>query len=480
MKSRLVSAADPTRNPISVILMLAWPIFLEQVLTALVQSVDTAMVGSLGAAATASVSISQNPINLINSVLMALGVGFTTMIARAVGAKEYEYSRLLIRQSILVVFTLGIPLSVLTFCLAPKIPVWMGGQPEILGDAENYIRIIAVSMLFRGLTMVLTAIYRGFGDSQTPMFINIGINIANVIGNFLLIYETRSVSVLGHSFTVWGAGLGVSGAALATSGTAVIGSLILLFLCFVPRAGLMQISLKEGFQPHKEVLKEVAYVSLPVMFERFSLSIAFVMTSSIIASLGTISLAANSLAGQTESLSFMPGFAFAAAATTLVGQSLGAGNEELARKYVRLCCIIGCIIMSVMSCVLFFFGKNIIALFTPDQQVIELGTKLLHILALIQIPQVLAMILSGTLRGAGDTQSPFLITLFSMWGVRILGSAIAVKVLHKDLPWVCAAMCTDNVVRFILYTYKYFQGKWANAASAPKFKKSDDSVPAEN
>lgn len=465
MKHRhIVSVTDPTSNPISIIVMLAWPIFLEQVLVSLVQSVDTAMVGSLGANATAAVSICQNPINLINSVILALGVGFTTMIARAVGAKQYEYSRLLIRQSIVVVVGLGIPLSALCFALSRKIPIWMGAAPEILDDAQTYVRIIACSMLFRSLLMVLTAIYRGFGDSSTPMMVNIGINLLNVAGNFFMIYKTRELIIFGHPITVWGAGLGVGGAALATTLSAMIGSISLLIICFLPRSGPMRIFLHENFRPSWKTLREVSRVSLPVMFERFSTSGAFVMTSAIIASIGTVSIAANSLAGQAESLSFMPGFAFGTAATTLVGQSLGAGSEALARKYVRLSCIIGSVVMFFMSCLLFFCSDGIISLFTPDARVIELGGRLLRILAFIQVPQMLAMVFSGALRGAGDTRSPFLITLSSMWGIRILGSVLAVKLLHKDLPWVCVIMCTDNIVRFFLYLWRYRQGKWVYAA----------------
>ena len=461
MKHRIVSVTDQSKHPLLIIVMLAWPIFVEQVLVSLVQSVDTAMVGALGANATASVSISQSPINLINSVIMALGVGFTTMIARAVGAKQFEYARKLIRQSIVVVFSLGIPLSVLCFVLSRQIPIWMGGAPEILDDAQSYIRIIAFSMLFRGLMMVLTAIFRGFGDSRTPMIINIGINLLNVVGNYLLIYPTHDVTLFGHTFTVWGAGWGVAGAALSTSGSQILGSLVLLFMCFTPRSGPMRISIHESFRPSKETIQEVFRVSLPVMFERFTTSGAFVITSSIIASLGTISLAANSLAGQAESLSFMPGFAFGTAVTTLVGQSLGADNVPLARKYVRLSGIIGSVVMFIMSIFLFIFSDGIISIFTPDAAVIELGGQLLRSLALIQVPQMLAMVFSGALRGAGDTKSPFLITLFSMWGVRILGSFIFVRLLGKDLPWVCAAMCTDNVVRFVLFLARYLQGKWA-------------------
>jgi putative MATE family efflux protein len=463
MRQRMVSVTDPTSNPFSVIITLAWPIFLEQVLVSLVQSIDTAMVGSLGANATASVAISQNPINLINSVILALGVGFTTMIARAVGAGQYDYSKLLIRQSIVVVIALGIPLSALCFALSRQIPIWMGAAPEILDDAQIYIRIIAFSMLFRGLLMVLTAIYRGFGDSRTPMLINVAINTLNVLGNYLLIYDVHDVTLFGHTFSVWGANLGVAGAALSTTCSQTLGSLTLLLMCFLPRSGPMRISVHDSFRPSRDTLQEVFRVSLPVMFERFTISGAFVMTSSIIATLGTVSLAANSLAAQAESLSFMPGFAFGTAATTLVGQSLGANREDLARKYVRLSGWIGSIVMLFMSFLLFILSENIIALFTPDEQVIVLGGQLLKILAFIQVPQMLAMVYSGALKGAGDTKSPFLITLFSMWGVRILGSILVVRVFHKDLRWVCAAMCLDNIVRFFLYLYRYLQGKWVTA-----------------
>ena len=459
MKQHTVSVVDSGRSPLSVIVLLAWPIFLEQVLVALVQSIDTAMVGSLGAAATASVSISQNPINLINSVILALGVGFTTMIARAVGAGQLDYARTLIRQAILVVIALGLPLSVMTFCLARQIPQWMGAEAAIIPDAAAYIRIIALSMLFRGMMMVLTAIYRGFGDSHTPMLVNGGINLFNIIGNYLLIYPTHTVQLLGREWTIWGAGWGVSGAAASTSLAEVAGALVLLALCFT-RSGPMHISPRDNFRPQWGTLREVFTVSTPIIFERFTTSGAFVVTSAIIASLGTVSIAANSLAAQAESLSFMPGFAFGTAVTTLVGQSLGAQRVPLANRYVRLTCVIGSIVMFFTGCVLFLGSEHIIALFTPDPEVIRLGGILLRILALIQVPQVLAMIWSGALKGAGDTRSPFLIILVSMWGVRILGSFVLVHFFGRDLPWVCAIACVDNVVRCGLFWRQMRRSPW--------------------
>ena len=205
------------KEMIITILALAWPTMLEQLMQTAVQYIDTAMVGSMGKIATASVSISQSPNMLINGVIMSLGVGFTSLIARSVGANNMERARGLVRQAIVTVIGLGIPATLLCFSLARKIPIWMGGAPEILDSAEMYNRIFALSLIFRCMTMVLTAIYRGFGDSKSPMKINILVNIMNVCGNFLMIFPTREITVLGVSFTMFGCGWGVAGAAAASS-----------------------------------------------------------------------------------------------------------------------------------------------------------------------------------------------------------------------------------------------------------------------
>ena len=460
MNKSTISVVDRSDHLLPTILLLAWPIFLEQVLTSLAQSVDTAMVGSLGANATAAVAISQSPNMLINGIIMALGIGFTSMVARSVGAKEFERVRLLIRQSLLTIAAVGLPLSLLCFLLARQIPIWMGAAPDILDTAETYNRILALSLLFRSLLMVLTAIYRGFGDAKTPMITNICINIANVIGNFLLIYPTRTLTLLGLSFPMPGAGLGVTGAAIATSLSATLGSLALLANCFL-RKDAFCISIKDGFRPDWKELSTVTRISLPAMLERFTMSGASIVVMSTIATLGTAAVAANSLAGTAESLSFMPGFAFGTSVTTLVGQSLGANREDLAKRYVSLTCRLGSVVMLFMSCVLFFGSRNIISLFTPDLEVIEMGSILIKILAIIQIPQVIAMVYSGALKGAGDTKSPFLIALISMWGVRILGVVVTVRFLGLGINAVCVSMCCDNVVRCILFHLRYKKTNWS-------------------
>jgi len=459
LSRKTFSIVDESANPWKIIILLAWPIFLEQILVSLVQAVDTAMVGSLGANATASVAISQSPNMMINGVIMAMGVGFTSLVARSVGAGDTERAKSLIRQAILLVIAIGLPLAVLCFCLARHIPMWMGGAEDILDTAATYNRIFACGMLFRGMTMVLTAIYRGFGDSKTPMKINIAVNLMNVVGNFLMIYPTRQLSVFGVEFTMFGFGWGVAGAATATALSTIIGSLALLGVTFFRKSEL-QLSFKDDFRPNWKEISSVFKISFPAMCERFVMSGASVIVASTVASLGTVAVASQNLAGTAESLSFMPGFAFGTAATTLFGQSIGAKRPELGKKYVSYTIRLGAAVMFVMTLVMFFGSRFIMSIFTPDEAVIEMGSVLVKILALIQVPQMIAMVYSGALKGAGDTKSPFLVALFSMWGVRVLGVTICVRLLGMGMTALCTCMCTDNVVRFILFSTIYRREKW--------------------
>ena len=458
MDKKSYSIVDETRSPWLTIIVLAWPIFLEQVLTSLVQAVDTAMVGSMGAITTTAVSISQSPNMLVNGAVMAMGVGFTSLIARSVGAGETERAKSLIRQAILMVFVLGIPFSVIFFMLARKIPIWMGGAPEILDAAEAYNRIIAISMCFRCLTMVLTAIYRGYGDSKTPMKINVMVNLANVVGNYLMIFPTREIHVFGQAFTMPGLGWGVAGAAASTSISTIVGALILLVMCFT-RKTEMQISIKDSFAPNWNELKEAARLGFPAMVQRALMSGSHIIVTSTVATLGTAAVAAQSLSATAESLSFMPGFAFGTAVTTLYGQSLGAKRPDMAHDFLIRTMKLGSVVMAFMTCVLFFGSAEIISIFTPDAEVIAIGSIWLKILAVIQIPQTIAFCVSGALQGAGDTKTPLYVTFASMWGVRILGIMICIYVLHLGLYSICVCMCTDNVVRCALFLIQYYRKK---------------------
>ena len=462
---RTIDIVNSNRSHKATVILLAWPIFIEQLLTSLVQAADSAMVGSLGAAATASVAINSAPNMLINQIFFALGLGFTSLIARSVGAGDYKRARHLTEQSVTLVFIVGTVLSALCFGLARAIPAWMGGEEIILHDAEIYNRILALSLLFRAYTMVLTAIYRGYGDTHSPMVVNVLVNILNVIGNFFLIYPTRDITILGHTFEMFGCGWGVAGAAVATSISGALGGLVLLAFSF-RKSSQVRISFDKGLVPNEKEMSAVFKIATPAILERCIMSSAFIVVGRAIASLGTAAVAANNLAGTAESISFMPGFAFGAAATTLFGQAIGAGKEDLAKQYVKETIQLGTIAMIFMTALLFFGSDAIMNIFTPDAEVIEMGSVLLKILAVIQIPQMMSSVYSGAVKGAGDSTTPFLIALASMWGVRLLGVVLCVHVFGLGLYAVCVCTCVDNVVRFALFYHTYHKGTWRKHVTA--------------
>ena len=254
-------------HPIKIIAWLAWPVFLEQILTTLVSFADTAMVGALGPSATASVSISNSVVFLLNGAVMALGVGITAYVARSVGAKDYEAAKAYIRHALLILICLGVPLSVFMVLMHRAIPAWMGADPEILDTAAQYVMITSAFRVFSLATMMLSSVFRGVGDTKTPLKINAGVNVLNVVGNFFLINPTRTVSIFGMDIWMPGAGWGVAGAAAATGFSWLVGGSLMAILLF-SRKGPTQISIRDSWKPDWALIKRVVKISVPAVLER--------------------------------------------------------------------------------------------------------------------------------------------------------------------------------------------------------------------
>lgn len=199
------------------ILLLAWPTILEQILQTVVQYADSAMVGQLGAQASAAVGVTTSAIWLISNLFLAAGVGVLAVISRAVGAGEKELVGKASVQAIYLAGFLGLAVGAVALLVSGSLPGWMGAEPSVQLEASRYFFIVSLPMLFRSAMIVFSAVLRATGDTRTPMVVNLMMNAVNIILNFFLIYETRPISILGISFTVWGAGLGVSGAAVATA-----------------------------------------------------------------------------------------------------------------------------------------------------------------------------------------------------------------------------------------------------------------------
>ena len=465
MAKQKIDLTNENQNIFKVIIWLAWPLFLEQILSTLVSFVDTAMVGSLGAAATASVSISNSFVFLINGVMISLGIGLTAYVARSVGAKDYDAAKAYIRHALILLMMIGLPVALTPVVLYKQIPLWMGADEQYLAQAQEYLLITSVFRIFTMAIMVLGSVYRGRGDTKTPLRVNIVVNIVNVVGNYLLIHDPHTIHLhlLGAEINIpmIGAGMGVAGAALSTGISWLLGGLTLTYLLF-KKDDPTRLSLRDSFKPDSQIIGRVVKLSVPAMLERLCMSGAGIVVTKSIASLGMTAVAANAVYSTAESLSYMPAFAFANACTTLVGQALGAKKPDLAKRYGWYTVYVGLVIMTLAGLGLYFFATPLSMMINQDAEVVSLAVLCLKIVAFIQPVQLVSWTLAGGLRGAGDTRFPFYVTAVCNWLIRALGAILCIRVMHMGLPETVICMCIDQVFRATSMFIRFRSGSWVH------------------
>ncbi|WP_071428353.1 MATE family efflux transporter [Merdimmobilis hominis] len=454
-----------SKNPVRTVFLLSWPAILEQILFTAVQYVDTAMVGSLGANATAAVGINTSSIWLIGGLLNAVSTGFAVQVAQYTGAQDMDSARKVVRQAVRFCAFLGILLMGATMLIAPLIPRLMGGAPEILGDAGLYLRIFCMALPFQLFGMVFSAILRCTGDMKTPMVLNALSNLVNILFNTLFIFPTRTVALFGRTFTIWGAGIGVAGAAVGSVIAAIFVG-VLMVLTLLHRKGPLQIRLRDCRQDDPFILRRMAGIGIPVFLERGIITMGQLIFTRVVTGLGTVALAAHTLANTAESLSYLPSGGFSYAATTLVGQSVGAKNASRARQYGKIATFMGMGMLTLTGLLLFFFPDKLVGIFSADAAVIALGALCLKIESLAQPLSAAGTIVAGALRGSGDSKWPFYIGFLGMWAVRIPLAFLLTYVFDMGLPGIWTAMCVDINVRGIISLHRFFRSDWAERAAA--------------
>lgn len=457
------------------ILRLSGPAILEQFLICLTSLMDTAMVGSAGAAATASVAINISTIWLINGCITALSVGFSFLVSHSVGEGNQEKTQSVVRQSIVASAALGAVLMTVVFSLHRILPKLLGASSDVLPNAQAYLGIISLGLIPQALGVVLSAVLRSAGNTKLPMAANMCANLLNVAGNFLLIYPSRTLSLpwgkanlamagpAAGTIPIWGAGLGIRGAAIATALSQYALALIMLYHIFhAPTPA--RISPRGNYRLQKRALGSLFRISVPVLLERCTLCLGQISLTAIISGLGTIPLAAHYLTNQTEGLLYLPAYGFAYTATTLIGQSLGAKDRTLASRFCRDICIISTVVI-VAACVpVFCLAGFIIRLFTTDPQVAALGTTTIQIAAATEIFFSFSVIASGICRGAGDVKFPLAVSIIGMWGFRIGLVWLAARVLMLGVAGVWIAIAIDCFVRSVLFLNRLIRGKWMEAS----------------
>lgn len=451
----------PLRRKLAITGKLALPGILAQISEIVMQYIDAAMVGSLGAAASASIGLVSSSTWLVGSLLFASVAGFSVQVAQATGAGNDAKSRELFHESLIVCAGIGAALTAVVLLVSPHLPVWLGAEEAICPDATAYFSVYGQFLLVRMMFYLGQGMLQCTGNMRAPSILASLTCLLDVVFNYFLIFPSRMVTVFGQPLTVWGAGMGVKGAALGTAlSFAVCAVLMLYAVCM--RSPLLALRLGGTWKLKKNDLNKAVRIGVPMALEQSALCLAQVVSTRIVAPLGTRAIAANSFAVTAESLCYMPGYGMEAAATTLVGQAVGAKRKDMAESFAWITTAAGAVLMGTAGIIMYFVCPYVFAFLTPDQAVQALGVQVLRIELFAEPLFAASIVATGALRGAGDTLVPGLLNLISIWGVRITMSWFLAKTHGLAGVWI--AMAVELSFRGILFLIRLKRGKWLEAA----------------
>ena len=458
----LRNGATPTRRQMAwVVFVMSLPAILAELSTTLMQYIDASMVGSLGAHATASIGIVESTIWLLDGLAGCAAAGFTVQVAQLVGAGRDRDARNVFRQGLVVSVLFSAALAAGGVLASGSLPVWLGADPELYADASRYFRICSYSIVPVALARLGTGMLQCSGDMRTPSVLNVLCCVLDVCFNSILIRPSGVLSIGPLSMPVPGLGLGTSGAAMGTLLAQTVTAALLLWFAMT-RSERLAFRERGTWTPERKTMRPAWAVSWPMLLERIVTSSAYVACTAIVAPLGVAAVAANSLAITAEAVCYMPGFGIEVAATTIVGQAVGAKRRDLARSFARLSTVLGMLVMTVSGALMFALAPQIMAMLTPDPTVRALGAQVLRIEAFAEPLFGASMVASGALRGAGDTLIPSIFCLASMWGVRIPLMALAAP--RWGLIGVWCAMAFELCVRGALFLMRLLRDRWLNHA----------------
>ncbi len=446
-------------NPVQMrknILYLAWPAILRLFLQSVVGVVDIIMVGKIGSSAIASVDMGNRLVFVLLGALMSLTIGSTALVAHSVGAGQKDQAQHIMWQSLyggfIAAVTLGVFGAVFSRSLLSFLMILMEeADPFILHTGSIYLRIVFISMIFALPTMVINAVFQGLGDMKTPLFIMIITNVFNVVFNYLFIFGVGFFPELG-----------VVGAAIGTGIGRIVGLVVGLIVLTKGKSGIRIDWRALSLKIDKIVIKAILKIGIPASIEQLVRQSSQILYTLIVAGLGTTIVAANAVTMNISSLAFMPGFGFGLAATTLVGQSLGARKTELARSYAKQSVILCVLLMTAASVLMFIFTNPIVRLYSDESEVIIGAAQTLRIFIIYQPLFGIFMVFAGALRGAGDTKWVMYATMLGNWLFRLAFTALFVFKMNLGLAGIWYAMGIDVVIRAGLIIKRFMSGKWKN------------------
>ncbi len=437
---------------------LSIPAIISQLSSILMQFIDASMVGSLGAEASASIGLVSTTTWLFAGISVACATGFYVQVSHLLGSKDTANARSVLRQSLVMVLAFSIVVSAIGCAVSGPLPGWLGGDEAIRHDASMYFLIYMMSLPFLQLNMLSSGMLRSSGNMYTPSMLNVLMCLLDVIFNYFLIFPSRHVDLLGMDLYMPGAGLGVTGAAIGTALASMIVAGMLLYSLCVRSPELNLVQEKGSFRPTMQCFRNAVGIALPMGCERIIMCGAQIMSTVIIAPLGTVAIAANSFAITVESLCYMPGHGVSNAATTLVGQSMGARRRDLTWRFAHISVLMGMAVMTVMGIVMYVTAHGMMGIMTPDAAVQELGARILRIEAFAEPMYAASIVVYGVFVGVGDTLVPSIMNLGSIWAVRLTLAAVLAPEYGLTGVWI--AMCVELCFRGAIFLVRLYRRKW--------------------
>ena len=419
---------------------LSLPAILTQITTIAMQYIDSAMVGALGANASASIGLVSTSTWLIGGIIGGVSAGFSVQASHRIGGGDDRGARTIVRHGLVTGMLIAAILAALAALISEPLPRWLHGDEAIRADACAYFLTFALMVPFSQLNSLCASFLQSAGDMVSPSVLNAVMCVLDVFFNALFIPRC-----------------GVFGAGLGTASACAVVSLLMAAQCLL-RNPHLHMRRKEKDAVHSAILKKAFRIGFPVALQEVFLCAAMVVQTRIIAPLGAVAVAANSFAVTAEGFCYMPGYGLGAAAATLVGRSVGAGETRLARRQGNICTAMGALFMAATAGIMALICPWVFRLLTPDEGVRALATQVLRIALLAEPLYGVSIVAAGALRGTGDTFVPSIMNLCSIWIVRLGLALVLVPRLGLRGMWI--AMAIGLCVRGLLMLFRQLTTKY--------------------
>ena len=433
--------------------LLSLPAMVAQISSVAMQIIDAAMLGHLGTKESAAVGLVSTTIWLFGGLCSAFAAGFSVQVAHYVGAEDLRGARNIIRQGLFSGLVFSLLLALIGLFIAPHLPVWLGADKEIHAGASEYFSIVAAALPVLEINMLAAGSLRCSGNIKIPSFLNALMCVLDVIFNYLFIFVFH---------------LGTAGAAYGTFlAYAITMSLMIYFMTakdqqlrFSLDTELMGKWNFTRYIPNKNTMKRAFTIGSPISLERGVMCGAQIAITGIIAPLGSVAIAANTFGINIESVCYMPGYGISEAATTLVGQSLGAKRKDLMRSFAWISVCLGMAIMALMGILMAVFAPEMMQMVTTDNGVVELGAEVLRIEAWAEPMFAASIVAYGAFVGSGKTLVPSLMNLGSIWIVRLTLALLLAPSMGLQGVWI--AMCIELCWRGAAFLFRLRGRSWSN------------------